>query len=83
MDVTDIDNMSRETENEFVKMKFNCKAIKDMGEDHPMRESTFNRQLHEWNWYHWNSNLRGQINKQHGINAFYTRPYAKIGGKSK
>eukprot|EP00957_Ditylum_brightwellii_P120911 9221785-Ditylum_brightwellii.AAC.1 len=56
MNVTDVGNISRETEN---------------------------KQHHEWNWYCQNSNLRGQINERHGVNAFCTRPYAKIGGKSK
>eukprot|EP00957_Ditylum_brightwellii_P044960 3410263-Ditylum_brightwellii.AAC.1 len=83
MDDTDIDKMSSETDNEYVIMKYNCKAMKDMCEDNPDREPTFTRELHEWNWYHWNRNLRGQINAQCGVNAFYTRPYAKIGGKTK
>ena len=79
---TDIDNMSRETENEYVIMKVNCKVIKDMCEDHPQKELAFTRQVHEWNWYCWNRYLRGQIHEWCGEKSFYTRPYAKIGGKS-
>eukprot|EP00957_Ditylum_brightwellii_P127939 9757171-Ditylum_brightwellii.AAC.1 len=83
MDGTDIDDSSRETENEYAIMKFNCKAIHDMCEDHPDREDVFTRKIHEWNWYHWSRTLRTPIHEQHGVNSFYTRPYAKIGGKSK
>eukprot|EP00957_Ditylum_brightwellii_P147419 11225488-Ditylum_brightwellii.AAC.1 len=46
---TDIDNMSKETHNKYVTMKYNCKAIKDMGEDDPDKEITSDRYLHEWN----------------------------------
>ena len=58
MHVTDTDSMSCKTENEYVIIKYNCKAIEDMCEDHEEREPTFNRHLHEWNWYYWNSNLK-------------------------
>ena len=64
-------------------MKFNCKAIKDMCKDNPDLEPKLNRELHEWNWYCWNRALRGQINEWYGVNAFYTKPYAKISRKTK
>ena len=57
---TDIDNITRETDNEYAIMKYNCKAIKDVCEDNPEREPTFTRELHEWNWYCWNRTLRGK-----------------------
>eukprot|EP00957_Ditylum_brightwellii_P136469 10407748-Ditylum_brightwellii.AAC.1 len=60
-----IDNMFSKAENEYAIMKFNCKAIEEMCEDNPDREPAFTRELDEWNWYHWNRTLRGQINEQH------------------
>eukprot|EP00957_Ditylum_brightwellii_P077732 5906668-Ditylum_brightwellii.AAC.1 len=62
----DIDNMSRDTENEYVIMKYHCKELQELCDDTPE-----------------NRNLRRPSHDQHGINSFYTRPYAKIGGKSK
>eukprot|EP00957_Ditylum_brightwellii_P121703 9281722-Ditylum_brightwellii.AAC.1 len=64
-------------------MKYNCKAIEDMGEDDPDRETTIDRYIHEWNRYRHNRSLRRPIHECRGDNASYTRPYAKIGGKSK
>eukprot|EP00957_Ditylum_brightwellii_P200895 15313905-Ditylum_brightwellii.AAC.1 len=43
---TEVDNMSRETHNKYIIMKYNCKAVKDMGEDDPERETTIDRYLH-------------------------------------
>eukprot|EP00957_Ditylum_brightwellii_P088014 6704039-Ditylum_brightwellii.AAC.1 len=64
MDGTDIDNMSRETENEYVIMKYNWKELQEMCEDHPDYEELLTRKNHEWNWYHWNRNLRRPIHEQ-------------------
>eukprot|EP00957_Ditylum_brightwellii_P087280 6643097-Ditylum_brightwellii.AAC.1 len=80
---TAVDNMSRETHNKYAIMKYNCKAIKGVCEDDPILDSTFNRHLHKWNWYHCNRSLRRQIHEWHGDTAFYTRLYAKIGEQSK
>eukprot|EP00957_Ditylum_brightwellii_P073656 5596840-Ditylum_brightwellii.AAC.1 len=50
-DGTDIDNISRETENEYVIMKYNCKELQEMCDNHPDYEDLLTRKIHEWNWY--------------------------------
>eukprot|EP00957_Ditylum_brightwellii_P166732 12691961-Ditylum_brightwellii.AAC.1 len=43
---TDVNNMSRETHNEYVIVKYNCKGIEELSEDDLERETTIDRYLH-------------------------------------
>ena len=84
---TDIDNMSRETDNEYIIMKYNYKGfdkLSDKESDEESDEETaIDKYVHLWNVYRWDKNIRLPIHKCCGINGFYARPYAKLSGKSK
>ena len=81
----ELDNMSCETENEYVLVKYNTKSLQESVDeeiDADYRQIIAD-EFHKWNWKCNQSRIRPPLKLRRGQDDFYVRAYSKIGGKSK